>query len=195
MSDATITFVVLAAVVVLFVWNRVTVEIVAIGAALTLYATGVVDLNQALAGFGDPTVVFIAALFVISEGLDAGGVTTWAGQALMARTSGSRTRLLVLTMLLVAFLTALINVTGAVAALLPVVVVIAARRGSPSQLLLPLAFAGHAGSLLTLTGTPVNVIVSDAVVGRWQARLRLLRVRPRGSSPSSRHHRNRRVVR
>ena len=66
-------------------------------------------------------------------------------------------------MLLVAALTALISVNGAVAALLPVVVVMAVRLGrSPSQLLMPLAFAAHAGSLLTLTGTPVNVIVSEA---------------------------------
>ena len=66
-------------------------------------------------------------------------------------------------MLLVAFLTALICVNGAVAALVPVVVVLAVRLGrSPSQLLMPLAFGAHAGSLLVLTGTPVNVIVSDA---------------------------------
>ena len=65
-------------------------------------------------------------------------------------------------MLLVAALTAVISVNGAVAALLPVVVVIAVRTGrAPSQLLLPLVFGAHAGSMLTLTGTPVNVIVSN----------------------------------
>ena len=69
-------------------------------------------------------------------------------------------------------LTALINVNGAVAALVPVAVVLAVRTGRPpSQLLLPLAFGAHAGSLLALTGTPVNVIVSeaaaDAGVGRF----------------------------
>ena len=66
-------------------------------------------------------------------------------------------------MLLVAGLTALISVNGAVAALLPVIVVIAVRLGhSPSQLLMPLVFGAHAGSMLALTGTPVNVIVSEA---------------------------------
>jgi di/tricarboxylate transporter len=75
-------------------------------------------------------------------------------------------------MALVALLTALINVNGAVAALVPVVVVMALRVARPpSQLLLPLAFGAHAGSLLALTGTPVNVIVSDAAddagVGRF----------------------------
>ena len=57
----------LAAVVVLFVWDRLPVAIVAIGVALSLWATGVLDLDTALAGFGDPTVLFIASLFVVSE--------------------------------------------------------------------------------------------------------------------------------
>ena len=83
MSDATISLLVLAVVVVLFVWNRFPVEVVAIGTALTLYFTGVLDLSQALAGFGDPAVILIAALFVVSEGLDATGVTAWVGQELV----------------------------------------------------------------------------------------------------------------
>ena len=165
MSDIAISFAVLIAVVVAFVSNRVPVGIVAIGAALALYFTGVLDLTQALAGFGDPAVIFIATLFVVSEGLDASGVTAWAGQELIVRVGESRTRLLVLMMLLVALLTALISVNGAVAALLPVVVVMAVRlRRSASQLLIPLVFGAHAGSMLALTGTPVNVIVSEAAV-------------------------------
>ena len=65
---------------VVFVWDRFPVGVVAIGVALSLWATGVLDLEQALAGFGDPTVIFIASLFVVSEALDATGVTAWAGQ-------------------------------------------------------------------------------------------------------------------
>ena len=163
MSDIAITFAILLAVVLAFVSNRIPVGLVAIGAALALYFTGVLDLTQALAGFGDPAVIFIATLFVVSEGLDATGVTTWAGQELIAQVGDSRTRLIVLMMLLVAGLTALISVNGAVAALLPVIVVIAVRLGrSPSQLLMPLVFGAHAGSMLALTGTPVNVIVNEA---------------------------------
>jgi di/tricarboxylate transporter len=171
-SDIAISFAVLAAAVVLFVWNRFPVELVALGAALTLWATGVLNLDQTFAGFGDPTVIFIASLFVVSEGLEAGGLTTWAGQQLISLAGTSRRRLLVLMMLLVAGLTALITVNGAVAALLPVVVVMAVRLNQfPSRLLLPLAFAAHAGSMLALTGTPVNVLVAeaaaDAGVGRF----------------------------
>jgi di/tricarboxylate transporter len=148
---------------VVFVWDRLPVAVVAVGVALSLWATGVLDLEQSLAGFGDPTVVFIASLFVVSEALDSSGVTAWAGNQLMMRAGESRTRILVLTMLLCAGLTALITVNGSVAALVPVVVVMAVRlRFEPSQVLMPVAFAAHAGSLLVLTGSPVNVIVSDA---------------------------------
>ena len=109
--------------------------------------------------------MFIASLFVVSAGLDATGVTAWAGQLLIAQAGDSRARLLILTMLLVAFLTALISVNGSVASLLPVVVVMAVRLGRPpSQLLMPLVFGAHAGSLLALTGTPVNVLVSEAAI-------------------------------
>jgi di/tricarboxylate transporter len=172
MSEATITYLLLAAAVLVFAWGWVPVAVTAIGVALALWATGVLELEQALAGFGDPTVIFIASLFVVSEALDATGVTAWAGQKLVDSAGESRTRLIVLTMALVALLTALINVNGSVAALVPVVVVMALRlRRPPSQLLLPLAFGAHAGSLLALTGTPVNVIVSDAAadagVGRF----------------------------
>jgi di/tricarboxylate transporter len=172
MSDESITFLVLAATVAVFVWDRLPVALVAVGVALSLWATDVLSLEQALAGFGDPTVIFIASLFVLSEALDASGVTSWLGQELIERSGDSRTRVLVLMMLLVAVLTALISVNGSVAALLPVVAVMAVRlRRSPAQLMLPLAFGAHAGSLLALTGSPVNVIVSESAdeagVGRF----------------------------
>ena len=113
MSDSTISFVVLAVLVALFVWNRLPVEVVALGGALTLFATDVLDLDQALAGFSDRTVIFIATLFVVSEGLDSSGVTTWAGRKLIERAGDSRTRLLVLMLSAIAALTALISVNGA----------------------------------------------------------------------------------
>lgn len=163
MSEQTIVFLILAAVIAVFVWDKLPVALVAVGVSLSLWATGVLELDQALAGFGDPTVLFIASLFVVSEALDQTGVTAWAGQELIARAGGSRTRVVLMMMALVAVLTALISVNGSVAALLPVVVVMAVRlRWPASRLLMPLAFAAHAGSLLVLTGSPVNVIVSEA---------------------------------
>ena len=164
MSDITITGLIVAAAVVFFVTGWVPVVLVAIGVSIALWGTGVLSLQAAMAGFGDPAVLFIASLFVVSTALERTGVTTWAGQRLIAGAGeDSRTRLLVLNSLLVAFLTALISVNGAVAALLPVVVVMAVRlKRNPSQLLMPLVFSAHAGSLLALTGTPVNVLVANA---------------------------------
>lgn len=163
MDPVTIVLIILALAVVAFMSNRVSLGVVALGVALALWATGILTINQALAGFGDPTVLFIASLFVVSEALDSTGVTAWAAQQVLSRGGSGRHRLMLLVSLLVAVLTALISVNGSVAALIPMVVVVAVRAGlTPSQMLMPLAFAGHAGSLLALTGTPVNIIVSDA---------------------------------
>src|SRR6188768_2908264 len=162
MSDETITFLIVGITVAVFVWDRLPVGVVAFGVALSLWATDVLTLDQSLAGFGDPTVIFIASLFIVSEALDSTGITAWAGQQLIAGAAASQTKLMVLMLGTVAGLTALISVNGSVAALLPVIAVTAVRmRLSPSQLLMPLAFGAHAGSLLALTGSPVNVIVSE----------------------------------
>jgi Na+/H+ antiporter NhaD/arsenite permease-like protein len=112
MSESTITFLILAITVAVFARDQFPVAVAAMGVALSLWSTGVLELEQSLACFGDPTVIFIASLFVVSEALDSTGVTAWARQALIPRAGDSRTRLIVLTMLLVALLTALIRVKG-----------------------------------------------------------------------------------
>lgn len=156
------TMLILVLAIVAFASNRLPLGIIAIGVSVSLYLTGVLSLSDSLAGFGDPTVLFIAALFVVSEALDATGVTAWAGKMVIARAGTRRIVLVVVLSLLAAAITALITPNGAVAALVPLVVVVAARaRVATSQLLLPLAFAAHAGSMLLLTGTPVNMIVSQ----------------------------------
>ena len=162
MGDAGQSLLVLAAVMLLFMSGRVPVGIVALGAGLSLAALGILSTQQMLAGFGDPVVIMIASLYIVAEGLDAAGVTARLGQAIMRAGAASNQRLIMIIMLTVAGLTALINVNGAVAALVPMVVLIGARTLGPGRLLLPLAFAAHAGSLLTLTGTPVNMIIAEA---------------------------------
>ena len=165
MNDVHVLFLIIAAVIVLFITEKVPVVIVALGTALALYFTGILDFRQALGGLGDPTTIFIASLFVVSAGLEITGVTAWAGQFLIAKAGDSRVRQLVLIMMACALLTALISLNGAVAALLPVVVVMAVRLSQPpSQLLMPMVFASHAGSILALTGSPVNVLVSEAAL-------------------------------
>lgn len=163
MDPAGWTFLILGLAIVAFVSGRVPLAVVSLGIALSLWATGVLTLNEALAGFGDPTVLFIASLFVVSESLDASGVTAWLGQQVVARAGRGRARLTIVIGAMAAVLAAFISINGAVAALLPVAVVVAVRaRLVPSKMLIPLAFVASAGSLLTLTGTPVNIVVSDA---------------------------------
>jgi di/tricarboxylate transporter len=170
MDPLHVTGAVILGAMVLFVWNRLPVVVVAIGTALALWAGGVLTIQQALAGFGDPAVVFIASLFVVSFSLDATGVTAWVGQKLVGdpeRTTVAR--LLVTLMLITALLTALISSNGAVAALLPIASVAAVRlKVAPSLVLMPLAFAAHAGSNLVLTGAPKNVLVSEALLDAGQ---------------------------
>lgn len=158
-----LVFGIIAVMIVLFVWDRLPVIVVCFAATLALYASGILTLEESLSGFGDPSVLFVASLFVVSAGLEMTGVTAWAGRILVAKAGDSRARLLVWMMLFGGVLSAVISVNGAVAALLPVVIVLAIRLSrSPAQLLMPLVFAGHAGSQLLLTGTPVNVLVAEA---------------------------------
>ncbi len=175
MSDIAIIAAIIAAMVVLFVSNRLPNAAVALCGALLLYATAILDLPEALAGFGDTTVLFIACLFVVSAGLNGSGVTAWVGQRLVARAGRSRRRLLGLAMLMVAVMAAMIGTSGAVAALLPVLVLAAIRLGHPAApLLMPLAFAANAGSMLVLTGSLVNVVISDALVDQGEPPLGFL---------------------
>ena len=165
MTEIWTVFAIVAAVIVLFIWDRLPVIVVCVGCALALWATGLLTIGQSLAGFGDPATIFVASLFVVSAGMERSGVTAWVGQVLMDHAGESRVRLIVFMMMAVAVLSALISVNGAVAALIPVIVVLAVRLGrSPGQLMMPLVFGAHCGSLLMLTGSPVNVLVSDALL-------------------------------
>jgi di/tricarboxylate transporter len=106
-------------------------------------------------------VILIAALLAIGTGLEIAGVGAWAGQLLIRQTGGNETRRIVAMMVVAAVFSGLIGMNGAVAAMLPVIVVVAVRtKSAPSRLMIPLAFACLTGSKLTLLGTPVNVIAA-----------------------------------
>jgi di/tricarboxylate transporter len=160
----TTTFVILGVTIVLFVWGRWPPDLVAVLSLLALALSGVIDTRDALSGFGNPTVVMIAALFVVGEGLSLTGVTGWGGKWLLEAAKGSKIRLLVVVMAGTAILSAFISNTGTVATLLPAVVAAAWAVGSvPSKFLMPLAFAANTGGLLTLTGTPPNIVVAQTL--------------------------------
>jgi di/tricarboxylate transporter len=160
----TTTFIILGITIILFIWGRWPADLVALLSLLALALFGVIGARDAVAGFGNPTVVMIAALFVVGEGLSRTGVTGWGGKQLLAMAQGSRFRLLVVIMAGTACLSAFISNTGTVATLLPAVVAAAWAVGSvPSKYLLPLAFAANTGGLLTLTGTPPNIVVAQTL--------------------------------
>ncbi len=164
MSDMTITFLVLGVTIVLFVWGRWHPDLVAVGSLLALYLFGVIDLSESFSGFANATVVLIASLFIVGEGLSRTGATAYFGAKLIGAARGNALRLLVLSMAATAILSGFISNSGTVATLMPAVVLASwGVRKVPSAYLIPVAFAANAGGLLTLTGTPPNIVVTDAL--------------------------------
>jgi di/tricarboxylate transporter len=162
MSEATIVYLIIAAALAMFIWNKIPAVIVSMLVSFSLFALGIVTANDVLRGLGDPVVILIAALFVMGAGLEASGVTTWAGQLLVNRAAGSKTRAFFLLCVLSALATAAISVNGTVAALMPMAIVVAMRLQMPtSNLMMPLAFSAHSATMLTLLGAPLNIIASN----------------------------------
>ncbi len=154
----------LAVCVGLFMANKPRVDIVALLALIALPLTGTVTLPEALAGFSDASVVLIAALFVVGEGLVRTGIANRLGDLLLRHSGESETRLLVLLMLVVSGLGALMSSTAVVAIFIPVVLFIVERRQlSANRLMMPLSFAGLISGMLTLVGTPPNLVVDSAL--------------------------------
>ncbi|HWV09756.1 MAG TPA: SLC13 family permease, partial [Pseudomonas sp.] len=117
----------LLATVTLFVLNKPRMDVVALLVIVALPLTGVLDIQQTLAGFSDPSVILIAALFVIGDGLVRTGIAYRLGDWLVAKAGSSETRLLVLLMIAVAGLGSVMSSTGVVAIFIPVVLGVAAR--------------------------------------------------------------------
>lgn len=150
----------LAGAVTLFVIGKPRMDVVALLVLVALPLTGVLDLQQTLAGFSDANVILIAALFIIGDGLVRTGIAYRLGDWLVAKAGSSETRLLILLMLAVAGLGSVMSSTGVVAIFIPVVLGVAARlRIAPARLMMPLAFAGLISGMLTLVATPPNLVV------------------------------------
>src|SRR6056297_138281 len=159
-----VLLVILAITIALFVWGKFPPDVVALLSMLALYLMGILDLSETLSGFSNPTVMMIAALFIIGEGLARTGWTALAGQKFIVWAGKSIPKLLVLVTLGSGALSGFVSNTGTVAALLPVTVSAAWKAGTvPSKLLMPVAFGSNTGGLLTLTGTPPNIIVSNTL--------------------------------
>ncbi|AWX45043.1 Putative malate transporter YflS [Flagellimonas maritima] len=157
--------VILSITIILFVWGKFPPDVVALMSMLILYLTGILDVTETLSGFSNTTVIMIAALFIIGEGLSRTGWTALAGQRFVSWAGKSVPKLLVIVTLGASVLSGFVSNTGTVAALLPVTVSAAWSAGTlPSKLLMPVAFGSNTGGLLTLTGTPPNIIASNTLV-------------------------------
>ena len=160
-----VMLVILSITILLFIWGKFTPDIVALLSMLSLFVFGILDLTETLSGFSNPTVIMIAALFIIGEGLSQTGWTALAGQKFIELAGKSTTRLLLITTLGSGLLSGVVSNTGTVATLLPVTISSAWSIGTlPSKLLMPVAFGSNTGGLLTLTGTPPNIIVNNTML-------------------------------
>lgn len=155
----------LAAAIAMFVMNRPRMDAVALIVMVLMPFTGVITMNEALAGFADSSIVLIAALFVIGEGLVRTGVARRLGDWLDARAGSSESRLLVLLMAAVGGLGSLMSSTAVVAIFIPVVLRISQNRGmAPSRLMMPLSFAALISGMLTLVATAPNLVVNAELI-------------------------------
>ena len=160
-----LVFGILAVTIILFVWDRIRLDIVALMSLLALSLTGILTPGEALAGFSDQLVITIAGLFVVGGGLFRTGVAAAVGRWLSRVAGTNYVTLTVIMMVVVSLLSAFMSSTGATAILVPVVVSIAWNaKISPSKLLIPLSFGALFGGMLTLLGTPPNLAVSNQLV-------------------------------
>ncbi|WP_426613672.1 SLC13 family permease [Bradyrhizobium sp. McL0616] len=161
MFDLTIVLVLLGAAIVMFAINRPRLDVVALIMLLALPFTGVLTMGEALAGFSDPNIVLIAALFVLGDGLVRTGVAQRLGDWLIAKAGDSRITLIVLLMTVVAGLGATMSSTAVTAIFIPVALRIANSTGvGPGQLMMPLSFAALISGMLTLVATAPNLVVN-----------------------------------
>jgi di/tricarboxylate transporter len=159
-GDQAMIFAILLLALIFFVWGRWRYDLVSLFALLAATVIGLVPADQAFLGFGHPAVITVAAVLVASRGLLNSGVVDVMASWL-SRAGDSPTRQVASLSGLVTLLSGFMNNVGAMALLLPVSIRMAIKSGNPpSILLLPLAFAAHLGGLLTLIGTPPNIIIS-----------------------------------
>ncbi len=157
-----ITLGVLAAAIVLFVTERLRVDVVALGVVVVLMIANVLEPAEALAGFSNAAVLTIASLFVVGGAVLQTGLAGAIGRRILGIAGTSETRLIQVIMIAVALLSAFMSDTGTVAVLLPAIIALARSANlSPSKLLIPLSYGALLGGAMTLIGTPPNIIVGD----------------------------------
>ena len=163
---------VLAGAVALFAWGRPRSDVVAILVVLALNLSGVLTIQESLAGFGDPVVMLIAAVAIVGEGLVATGVAYRLGEAVMRAGGSNEARLVALVMMLAGGVGAFMSSSAIVAMLIPVVMAIANKIGlNPKRMLMPLSVAALISGMMTLIASSPNLIVENTLRARGLAPL------------------------
>ena len=158
------TLIILLISAILFVSGKVRSDIVAICALLALLLCQILTPTEALSGFSNSTVIMMVGLFIVGGGIFQTGLAKMIGSKVMSLAGNSETRMFLLVMLVTGTIGAFVSNTGTVALMLPIIVSMAAGAGkSPRRFLMPLAFASSMGGMMTLIGTPPNLIVSDTL--------------------------------
>ena len=161
----TATIIVLILTVAFFIWGRIRSDVVAITALAALLCAGVLTPAEALAGFSSTIVAMMVGLFIVGGAILRTGLAQTAGRKLMMIAKGNETLTFVLVMVATSFIGAFVSNTGTVALMMPIVISMAVQSGfQASRMLMPLAFAGSFGGMLTLIGTPPNLVISDTLV-------------------------------
>ena len=158
------TLIILLISAILFVSGKVRSDLVAICALLALLLCQVLTPAEGLSGFSNTTVIMMVGLFIVGGGIFQTGLAKMIGSKVMTLAGNSEIRLFLLVMIVTSAIGMFVSNTGTVALMLPIVVSMAAAAGtSPRRLLMPLAFASSMGGMMTLIGTPPNLIVSDTL--------------------------------
>jgi len=151
----------LIAAIVMFAINRPRMDAVALIMLTAMPLLGIITVNESLAGFADPNIVLIAALFVIGDGLVRTGVARWLGDWLTAKAGASEVKLTALLMIVVCGLGSMMSSTAVTAIFIPVALRIAQTTGaSPGRLMMPLSFAALISGMMTLVATAPNLVVN-----------------------------------
>lgn len=156
-----IVFGTLLIALVLFVSNRVRYDIVALMALLAISVTGIITPEEAFSGFGEPAVIVVAAVLVVSRALANAGIADVLASLMVQAKRGMSVQLGIVNGI-IGSLSGFMSNTGALALFLPIIVQIARERDeSPSRFLMPLASSALLGGLITLIGTPPNLIIAS----------------------------------
>jgi di/tricarboxylate transporter len=172
--DITLTLAVALGALVLFLWNRLRVDVVALMVMASLILLGLVTPQEGISGFANEATITVAAMFILSAGLLRTGAIDVLGRWVGRLAGKSEARLLVVACLLVVPMSAFINNTPVVVVMIPLILGLTREMGvSPSRLFMPVSFASQMGGTLTLIGTSTNLLVAGLVLELGVERIRL----------------------